>query len=254
MAGPRGRRWRRRHRLRRARGGWRRRWGRSDVGSARGERGCHRYLIALRVHALLIGKVIAALDRRAGVHAGIGAGRAAEQQAAPGASRGAQGRIACRGADSGSQPSSQQRADGRAPDRALHRRISGGRAALPERPLAAGLVIGLEDLEGLVRPRQDHHVRAGGDGRACPEQGHADEQQPGDLPLHRRHCIIDPLLTLRSHLHPPVRTRRHRWIVAAETLAVVPELLGRRALDKARSDRRTRHDDRRRGNTTTGGA
>jgi len=93
-------------------------------------------------------------------------------------------RAACRGTDGRPKSGSGHGSYGRPAQRALGRDLSGRRAGLLRRPLAAHCIIGLELIETFPGPRQHHHARSCGQGGAGGQQEGGRDRQDGDLSDH----------------------------------------------------------------------
>ena len=136
--------WRRRSRGRRrhTRRQWWWRSGRRRVRRVRAPR--DRHLIALRVHALHIGVVVAPLHRHTDTVSIAGAHRRPSEDSGACAHRRAGGRTASGSTDCGPEPGADHRADRRACHGAGRTGLVGRRAGPLQRPLPTHGVIGLE--------------------------------------------------------------------------------------------------------------
>ena len=109
--------------------GWRKRW--LCAGWSRRWRGLiarccgNRHLVALGVHALYVGDVVAVLQGVSGALVGAGPGRASQQQSTARADSGAAGRLASGGTDQRSGRGTDGRAGDGTRGTAVHRRLCG---------------------------------------------------------------------------------------------------------------------------------
>src|SRR5437867_9346149 len=148
------RRWRR-GRRRRAFGRWRRRWRRWWRRRSPPVAALHpRDLISLRVHALLVGHIVASLHLATRVLRATGPDRRTEQEAASGAGGGPDAGTARRGADRRACCGPEGCADRGAGDTTPTGRFTWGRPRLLVRKLSAHSVIALKLLERLPAARQ----------------------------------------------------------------------------------------------------
>ncbi len=196
-------RWRWRHAgrrgRRRARRGCRtRRCGRRRRGSRRisGPRATRDgNLIALEVHALHVGDIVATLHGHGRSLRIARADRGAAEQSRTGSHRGSRRRATRSGADGGPEGGAHQGPDDGPAHRVLRRGLVRGGPRLLESPLTTHGIVALELLEVLPRAREDHDAGTRGHRRACGEQERPHHGQDQDSP---DHCALAGTFTHAS--------------------------------------------------------
>jgi hypothetical protein len=118
-----------------------------------------RDLIALGVHALLVGHVVPPLQLAGGSLASAGTDRGSSEEPPTGAHGGTHPGTAGGGADRRSGGRAQDSADGGSLNGACGGSVAGRGSDLLARPLPAHGVVDLEDLERLAGTRQHHDAR-----------------------------------------------------------------------------------------------
>jgi hypothetical protein len=128
-------------------------------------------LIALRIHALLIGIVISPLGFTSGGIGWAACRSSAGDKAAAGANGSAGSRFSVGSADSSAEPGSHSGSNRRSTGKILIDGFTWGYFNALFGPLAADRIIGLKFLKRLARLRQNHDAWACRHGNTAPQDG-----------------------------------------------------------------------------------